>query len=598
MEERMPLACLTLQLADNKSEEITLYTGDNINRVINLFSEKHYLDSELASAIKEELKNQLSLNVDIYIDNSGFLKEKNTKESNLIKDSGFTFNNKNHSNGNSYYEMNMKKKQKMNESQKSKKRGKTNQKKGSFSQNKGMKTQDNEQTTQKNHSGNLNPYEALLNKLNNNDKNENILKGISEKEEEGINPYERLIKLMSPGENKKNISSGEPFLYKTSSISKNKNEFISQEEQSDASLAEIYECLQENLNNCNKEKNLNLKRNSKGSRKNEKIKPKVYNKVNKEEIRKKLIKKFNLQEEEGESNKSKTRTTSQISRRRSRSRNENVVDRLIKYGENRKSRIMEEGKKRREELEKSEVRELSCKPKLSQKTLEISKKNNKNYNYKSIHEKLFYKGLEEMRIHQEKLEIEFSKIHPFHPNLEKKEEILKKNSGIMKIETVTSKSAKETYNRLMTHQQLKEEKLNLIRKLEGNYDKETGQKLFKPKISKKNISSFLNKPVKNCDEFIRKCRQIFEFLDIDNEELIFANKTNLGNFHPKTIRLLTPLILEIFLDDDLVSMDFPLFYKMIREGRLEKEVEKIFDVLNSQNWNNKKNEKIMPPFKN
>lgn len=122
----------------------------------------------------------------------------------------------------------------------------------------------------------------------------------------------------------------------------------------------------------------------------------------------------------------------------------------------------------------------------------MSKKNSRNKCYKTIHDKLFYKGIEEMKNLEEKCEIEFSKIYPFYPNKNRSS-----LQNIPKVENVkilenqkseiimTQKAANEIYNRFKEENQLKEEKLQIIRKFESKYDKETGQKLYKPKINKK-----------------------------------------------------------------------------------------------------------------
>lgn len=69
-----PLAQITLQISENKSEQISLFPGDNINKIINDFSKNYSLEKTVSELIKEELVRQLMQNDFVAIDNSGVIK--------------------------------------------------------------------------------------------------------------------------------------------------------------------------------------------------------------------------------------------------------------------------------------------------------------------------------------------------------------------------------------------------------------------------------------------------------------------------------------------------------------------------------------------
>lgn len=626
-----PVAQLTLQVSDTEVEEISLYPGDNISEIINEFSQFYSLEKNISDMIKDELKRQLDMNDSVEIDGRGeiswsseqeksengdFFKKKifkKKKKKQSRREESFSFGG-----DVGYADINLKKKK-----LKEKKKGK----------NKNNRLERKKETKKQKNSSN--PYEKLLknNSKKNSEKN-NFSK--SKQEEEEINPYEKLIRMVSRNpqksqisESKKsqnseetdlkeetetNIESVEMMNFLTKMPSDNEentaedleafllqSKNIEDESVTDASLAEIYECLQEKFKGKgNFQKSSSSSYHSRLGR----ISSKVYQKVDREKIKEKVKKKHNLKKSTENEKYEKFEKLNKTKDHKVKAFR--TVERLLKYGKEKQERMKEISLKREEELRNIEEKEVLTKPKIGKNSIKISKKNSRNKCYKTIHDKLFYNGIEGIKISEEKREIEFSKLCPFYPNVEKFT-----NSGTIddtkggnenlkffenqRFETVTKKTANEIYLRFMQDKQLNDDKIEIIRKFESNYDKETGQKLFKPKINKKKKFTksqkiIKKKPkleIKDLKSFITKCRQIFEFLDIDNEELIFANKTNLSNFHPKTVKLLTPLILQIFIEENngnSPSMDFPLFYKMIREGELESEVNRIFDVLMGEKW--------------
>lgn len=278
-------------------------------------------------------------------------------------------------------------------------------------------------------------------------------------------------------------------------------------------------------------------------------------------------------------------------------------------------------------LKREDEREYTFKPKLNRKSLTLAKNRRKNeLSYKNIHQKLFYKGLEDKRSREEAAEVKFSKIHPFQPNLhllpDKDSENLRiyersksrhrgdanrhkrsKSARIVRVkkskisDMVTPKQAEIIYQKFMKQEKLKQTKLDIIRSIEGKYDPETGQKLYKPLVdsrrhTQKIISRYKSRPdlktqeyfIKDCTEFMKKCRQIFEFLDVDNECTVYSAKLNSKTVHPKTFKLISCILVNLIKYESMEGpgLPFPLFYKMIRENELEQDVMDIFFAIEAQ----------------
>ena len=140
-------------------------------------------------------------------------------------------------------------------------------------------------------------------------------------------------------------------------------------------------------------------------------------------------------------------------------------------------------------------------------------------------------------------------------------------------------------------------KLEKIRDIQSNFDVETGQKLFTPKIQSSSkqlamIDQFKSRPnyrtelyfVKDCTEFMKKCREIFDFLDIDKDSAIYSGKLTAKRIHPNTFKLINCILVSIIAYEKMEGpgLPFPLFYKMIRESKLEEEIMDIFFVIQAQ----------------
>lgn len=218
----------------------------------------------------------------------------------------------------------------------------------------------------------------------------------------------------------------------------------------------------------------------------------------------------------------------------------------------------------------------------------------------------------------EKAESEFKKYYPFTPNSQVHPQESKTHSRSRSLnrdsrkvsrsrsaasvqrnrnEHLTPKESERIYQRLMQQEKLKQVKLNKIREIQSSYDVETGQKLYTPKIQsisdqQEIIQRFRSKPdirteqyfVKNCTEFMTKCRQIFDFLDIDKDSAIYSSKLTIKRIHPNTFKLINCILVSIIQYENMEGpgLSFPLFYKMIRENKLEEEIMEIFFVIQAQ----------------
>lgn len=162
---------------------------------------------------------------------------------------------------------------------------------------------------------------------------------------------------------------------------------------------------------------------------------------------------------------------------------------------------------------------------------------------------------------------------------------------------MTPKESDRIYQRLMQQEKLRQAKLDKIREIQSSYDIQSGQKLFRPKIQSDQeqqeiIQSFRSRPdykteqyfVKDCTEFMTKCREIFDFLDVDKDSAVYSSKLTSRRIHPNTFKLINCVLVSIIEFENLEGpgLPFPLFYKMIRECKLEEEIMEIFFVIQAQ----------------
>jgi hypothetical protein len=149
----------------------------------------------------------------------------------------------------------------------------------------------------------------------------------------------------------------------------------------------------------------------------------------------------------------------------------------------------------------------------------------------------------------------------------------------------------------MKQEKLRKSKLKAIRDIESTYDVQTGQKLYKPRVdnrskTQKIFKKFRTRPdlkteeyfIKDCTEFMKKCRQIFNFLDVDKESAIYSAKLNNKIIHPNTFQLISCILIHVISYERMEGsgLPFPLFYKMVRENELEEEIMNIFFAIEAQ----------------
>lgn len=81
-----------------------------------------------------------------------------------------------------------------------------------------------------------------------------------------------------------------------------------------------------------------------------------------------------------------------------------------------------------------------------------------------------------------------------------------------------------------------------------------------------------------------KCRQIFEFMDVEGDSAVYSSKLTSKKVHPNTFKLLNCILVSIISYENMEGpgLPFPLFYKMIRENQLEEEIVEIFHVIQAQ----------------
>lgn len=144
---------------------------------------------------------------------------------------------------------------------------------------------------------------------------------------------------------------------------------------------------------------------------------------------------------------------------------------------------------------------------------------------------------------------------------------------------------------------MRQERLKLNRRYLELYDPNNQQILYKPKITKEIPEAVLNTVsptlkaeeffVKEGKEFYKKCKEIFNFLDKEEDGFVFMEKINLKKIHKSFLPMLTPIYCEIIRVGE--PLDFCKFYKMIIDEKLGEYVEEMFlafDV-NLNRWRSK-----------
>jgi len=252
-----------------------------------------------------------------------------------------------------------------------------------------------------------------------------------------------------------------------------------------------------------------------------------------------------------------------------------VEDRLIQYGIKTKEKHEQLLLEKQQQILEKENSETSQAP--------AAKKTKKD---KDTYTRLYEEG---MRKEKEKIEVQnerFKKLYPFSPAI----------SNSTKKDKLTKIDIEKQVERLLNSRLEIEEKTNKKRKDAENFDPETKQKLFTPKLNPRRETLLgCDQPhidfyVHDSTEFFKKTRELFDFLDQEKDGFVFIDKLNMSSIHHNCLTLVTPIVLQLIREKRPLS--FEGFYVMIKTSKLERVVEEIFEAIEAQN-----KRKINPPMK-
>ena len=222
-------------------------------------------------------------------------------------------------------------------------------------------------------------------------------------------------------------------------------------------------------------------------------------------------------------------------------------------------------------FEVKQLEEVKPRPTINKNSENINKRLNRG-NYDNVHERLFYKGIEQIKRKEELENIEFSRTHTFRP--------------------VTGRGSpkaglkKEDIDKLV-YSYKEREVINSRKKyLLESYDIKDGSKLFIPRINQE-------PPVKHAysleeieawkaqaKEYLIRLRQIFDFLDKGFKGYIEVNRIDYENIHPDLLALLKNVIEVVEMYGQ--PLDFAAFYDLTQAEGLAEEINFIFDTINKQ----------------
>ncbi|EAR99651.2 hypothetical protein TTHERM_00588890 (macronuclear) [Tetrahymena thermophila SB210] len=146
--------------------------------------------------------------------------------------------------------------------------------------------------------------------------------------------------------------------------------------------------------------------------------------------------------------------------------------------------------------EEESNQECKFKPQVSVVSQKLAEHQLSQYdsNYTSIHERLYQQGLDDISSKEEWSNQQFYRIYPFNPDL-----------GVNKDRKIPEKNQKEFVNRLINEKQEKEAKILVQRQKENEFvDKQTGQKLFHPKINKDDVYQKVSQRVDLQDQLLEE----------------------------------------------------------------------------------------------
>ena len=269
--------------------------------------------------------------------------------------------------------------------------------------------------------------------------------------------------------------------------------------------------------------------------------------------------------------------------------NQPINYRLLNWGEQQKEKKKTMEKTRIEELEQ----ECKPKPDINEYSKFLTRSYDNNFtNHMEVYDKLFYKGIENQRRKEEACDLEFNLRYPFTPKTNHNDN------------QVISFLTKDDINRLAYKSEVSKTKEEEKVWYASNFDANTGQKLFTPKVHKSRSVTPVKQNEKTWTDmtefktkkkiFDRKVRQIFQFLDFDNNGVqhIDCLKNFKKNLKGVFKKLLYGILCVIIRNG--VILDYRGFYELVIEKELFDEIDLIFDqidlILNQYKYNIKQND--------
>ena len=278
---------------------------------------------------------------------------------------------------------------------------------------------------------------------------------------------------------------------------------------------------------------------------------------------------------------------------------------ISEYLYNDGKKYMERKKKTEKLKEEMELEKCPFKPNIS-KSSQILLENQRNKSpYKNIHEKLYKGGIEEENQREIWRQRNFNLYYPFQPNVYKEET----NVSILRRE-----GQEEFINRLVNSKKVREQNYqNLKIKDLAEFDKKTGQELFKPVITKDqyylNVKSKENEEyedlrqeikqnlkmkeknkkkekekekinksenviklekIKKEDQKTKLLREIFNLMDDDKDRYISSKHIDISEIDPYFLEIIQDILYE--MEEKKQKLDFETFLTRIKEYGFEKRV--------------------------
>lgn len=222
-------------------------------------------------------------------------------------------------------------------------------------------------------------------------------------------------------------------------------------------------------------------------------------------------------------------------------------------------------------FEMRQLEELRPKPTINQKSKNINQKLNRGQ-FENVHQRLFYKGIETIKQREELQNIQFGRVHTFRP--------------MTGNPSPKAAMGKKDIDQLVYSYRDRDIMLGRMKHLNENYDKTDGKKLYVPRINKQVPVSHaysleeIEAWKTQSKEYLKKLRQIFDFLDRKGTGIVHASKIDYENIHPQMMNLLASIIEAV--EDHQAPLTFGNFFDLIEDSNLTQNVVDIFDIINRE----------------